>query len=108
MPMVSPNDMFICVLGAMLKAIPIPNSIMTKMLSPMLMTNIAFRGMGSCPVTGIPTPCVPSILPWILTSKKLIIKGIPVIMHGMSMAVCARGGMIKSIPTGKPPIIISG
>lgn len=29
-------------------------------------------------------------------------------MHGMSMAICARGGMIKAIPISKPPIIITG
>jgi uncharacterized Zn-binding protein involved in type VI secretion len=108
MLMISPNDMFICILGSVLKAIPIPNNVMTKSLSPMTITNIAFIGMGACPVTGIPTPCVPTIMPWLLSSMKFIIKGMPAIMHGQSMAICARGGLIKAIPTGKPPIMILG
>ncbi|BCL65826.1 hypothetical protein IOLA_194 [uncultured bacterium] len=107
MPMISPNDIFICMLGSNLKAIPIPNNVNTNMLSPMTMTNLAFIGLGVCPVTGIPTPCVPAIVSWLLPSKKLIIKT-PALMHGMSMAICARGGMIKAIPISKPPIIITG
>lgn len=108
MPMVSSNDLFICMLGSNLKAIPIPNNVMTNMLSPMTMLSLAFIGMGMCPATGMPTPCIPSIVSWLMPSKKLLIRGAPAIINGMSMGICARGGMIKSIPIGKPPIIITG
>lgn len=105
--MVSANDIFICMLGASLKAIPIPNNVTTNMLSPMTMMSLAFIGMGMCPATGMPTPCVPAIVVWLMPSKKLIIKS-PALINGMSMGICARGGMIKSIPISKPPIIITG
>lgn len=107
MPMISPNDMFLCVLGSPLKAIPIPNNVNTDMLSPMTLMNLAFVGMGICPATGMPLPCMPAIVGWMLPSKKLIIR-VPALMHGMSMAICSRGGIVKAIPAGKPPIIITG
>lgn len=62
-----------------------------------------FPGFGACkakPIMGVPGPCVPSPIKWLLTTKEMsqaTVNGLGILLKS-STIVCAQGGNISIIP----------